>query len=477
MKTKKVDRLQDLINLVEKLREEISDLKRQLAEKDLIIADLQNRLNKNSQNSSKPPSTDFFRKPKSERSKSGKNAGGQKGHAGSTLKQVENPDVIQKHDVSQCNSCQHDLSSVTATYEKRQIIDIPPVKAIITEHQFASKKCPKCKIISAAKIPAELTQQIQYGSKITSLASYLHYVQFIPYDRISETLSDLFSVSISKGTLVSMHETMFVALEKHESLSRAELLKSLALYFDETGFAVKGDLNWVHVASTPTQTVYFPHPKRGTEAIEAFNILPLFSGIVHHDHWKPYFKFKNVTHALCNAHHLRELKAMLENYGQQWAKKMYDHLKLMNKHVLAAKELDQFALKTGLIIELEQKYDEILQEAKPELPIIATSGKRGKQKQHPAKNLHDRLTKYKSETIRFMRDFTASFTNNQAERDIRMVKVKQKISGGFRSMKGAGRFCRIRGQISTFKKQQKNVFHAFATVIQEHAFQNLSPGA
>lgn len=477
MKLKKVDRLQELTELVNELRKEIADLKRQLVEKDLIIADLQNRLNKNSQNSSKPPSTDFFRKPKSERSKNGKRAGGQQGHEGSTLKQVANPDVIQKHEITECKSCQHDLSNVKATYEKRQIIDTPSTQAIITEHQFASKKCPGCKEISAVKIPANLTQAIQYGPKITSLASYFHYDQFIPYDRISEMFSDLFSVSISKGTLVSMHSTMFEALEKYESVSCAELLKSPAAHFDETGFAIKGDLNWFHVASTSTQTLYFPHPKRGMDAIEAFNVLSQFSGIAHHDHWKSYFKIKNVSHALCNAHHLRELKSMVENYGQQWAHKMYDHLKLMNKHVITAKEAGKLALSTKLIIQLEQKYDAILQEAKFELPVIATSGNRGRQKQHPAKNLHDRLTEYKPETLRFMHDFAASFTNNQAERDIRMVKVKQKISGGFRSMEGAIRFCRIRGQISTFKKQQKNVYLSFATAVQERAVQNLSPGA
>jgi transposase len=483
MKTKKVDRLQDLIDLVEKLREEIADLKRQLAEKDLIIAekdrrikDLEDRLNKNSQNSSKPPSTDFFRKPKSERTSSGKKAGGQQGHEGSTLKQVANPDLVEKHDIDQCDSCQSDLSNVQAVYAKRQEVDIPTIKPITTEHQIASKKCPNCKTVSVAKAPAHLTQKIQYGPQVKAITSYFNNDQLIPVQRTKNVLNDIFSIPVSEGTIVNINTELFEKLADHEAKSREKILQSPVIHLDETGVDINGELHWLHVASTSTQTLYYVHPSRGTKAIDAINILPQYTGAAIHDHLKAYFQYTKATHSLCNAHHIRELRGMHENYQQQWALEMINFLIALNTEIHNLKAVGHTIVSKKRMATVSDKYDEILKNGLPQIPAIKlSSGVRGRKKQHPAKNLWDRLIKFKSETLLFASNFQVPFTNNQAEQDIRMTKVKQKISGGFRSVDGANNFCRIRGFISTSKKQKVNVLHAIGSIFRSQLHVGLSP--
>lgn len=432
---------------------------------------LKARLSNNSSNSNKPPSTDQYErksKPKSEREKTGKKTGGQPCHQGKTLQQTDNPDLIKNYNVGACISCQHDLSDVHITgYVKQQECDIPPINSVITEHRMAIKVCPKCKSLNRAVGPKHLTQPIQYGPKINALATYFHYVQLVPLQRIQEMFSDIFSLPISQGTLVNMHEQAYIQLEEATLKIWKNLQQGDVAFFDETSVYVMGKTQWSHVASNEINTAYFIHPKRGKEAIDAMNILPQFKGNAVHDHWAPYFTYDHCEHSLCNAHHARELRGIYENYNHQWAQQMREHLYGIKKMVDECKKAGSTALPAELLKKYSDEYDSILQAAQSQIPETKPSKepkKRGRIKQHPAKNLHDRLMRRKPETLRFMHDFRVPFTNNQAERDIRMTKLKQKISGTFRSAEGADRFCRIRGYISTARKREVNALWALENV-------------
>ena len=284
------------------------------------IRELERRLAQDSSNSNNPPSTDRFvrkSKPKSERQKSGKKPGGQPGHQGSTLGPVDNPDETKYYDVIQCQSCMCDLSAVESTdFVARQECDIPAIQPIITEHRMISKQCPNCKETTVAEGPKELTKPIQYGPRIKAFAGYLHYKQLLPVKRSQEMFSDLFSLSISQGTLVNIYEKLYSQLEGPEDQIRDILLKAPSLNCDETGMYLNGKTQWLHVASNEMATAYFIHQKRGTFAMDAMNILPHYRGTMVHDCWRPYFTYEQSLHALCNAHHIRELRAMHEDYDQ-----------------------------------------------------------------------------------------------------------------------------------------------------------------
>ena len=308
-----------IIELDEKLEQKMNEFEKRINEKDALIRDLKDQLkkqkeqlNRNSKNSSKPPSTDQYEKkckPKSEREKSGKKTGGQPGHQGQTLEATDNPDLIKNYDVIECISCKHDLSDIQTTeYIRRQEIDIPPVKPTVTEHRMAAKTCPECKTKNIAKGPEGLTQSVQYGPRINAFSAYFHYEQFIPLQRIQDMCSDIFSLKISQGSLVNMHEKMHDQLANSESNIRAQLLEEEVIHFDETSMYINGKTQWLHSASTASTTVYSIHAKRGCEAMDAMNILPQYQGNAVHDHWQPYFTYAMIQHVLCNAHHIRELR-------------------------------------------------------------------------------------------------------------------------------------------------------------------------
>jgi len=473
--------INSLLKIIEELRKENAKLRKSILERDAIITEqnnkirkLEERLKRHSQNSNQPPSTDQYAKknrPKSEREKSGKKPGGQPGHKGITLQSGPNPDKVIYCNVDQCKACHYDLSAIQP-YEcvKRQECDIPYIKPTITEYRVTAKVCPRCKRVNKAKGPEHLTQQIQYGQKIVSLATYLHYDQLIPLKRIQGIFYDLFSITISEGTLVNKHSQLFNQLSHSESRIHKNLLKSPVNNCDETSMRVDGKTRWLHVVSNDTNTAYLSHNKRGTEAMDAMGILPHFEGVVVHDNWKPYFTYQNANHSLCNAHHIRELRSIDENYEQPWAKEMRQHLLNISRLVNEYKNAGKSNLPEKIIKKFSERYDSILDSAISQIPTLkATSPnpkKRGRVKQHPAKNLHDRLTKQKEETLRFMHDFMVPFTNNQAEQDIRMTKVKLKVSGCFRSQEGADRFCRIRGYISTSRKRGLNILQSLKNAIR-----------
>jgi transposase len=440
----------------------------------LRIKELEDRLAKNSSNSNKPPSSDGLKKPnpKSLRKSSGLKTGGQVGHIGSTLEQVANPDFIETHKVCSCKKCGHYLEDIKlASYEQRQEFELPPIKIKVTEHRSEIKICPVCGFVNKARFPKNITQPVQYGAQIKSMATYFSYGQLLPYERTQEIFRDLYALPLSEGTLVNTHISCYMKLEDYEVRVKELLKLSDIANFDESGMRVKKQLQWLHVAATDKLTHYEIHEKRGNEAMDAIGILPEFRGRAIHDHWKPYFNYQ-CEHGLCNAHHLRELTYHKEQYDQKWCgkietlllgiKEKVDHSRISGKDKLPPKQLDYFA----------GKFDDILSEGLKEVPMVNhdKAGKRGRKKHHPSHNLWSRLSEHREETLAFMNNFSVPFTNNQGERDIRMAKLKQKISGCFRSNQGAKAFCRIRGYISTARKQGKNLLESLSLVFNDVPF-------
>lgn len=450
-----------------------------IEEQNLIIAKLQRRieeleaqLNQNSRNSNRPPSTDGFRRPQSQRKKGEKSPGGQKGHKGQTLDWVDAPDQVKVHPISECDSCGALLEGeVPIKVERRQVHDIPPLTVTVTEHQVEHKRCPHCGRYNRAEFPSDVQYPIQYGRNLKALMVYLSIYQLLPYERVCETLSDLFSRSISKATLVKAVSDCHQNLAGVEVKIRELLAGAQVLNVDETGMRVNGIRQWLHVASTEILTWYGHHRKRGSQATDDMQILPQFRGTMVHDFWAPYFRYPS-RHALCNAHLLRELKGISENYGQKWSEQMHDLIQEI-KEVVEGMHEHSCSLNPHQITEFEERYRQNIELGRGEtlasdssVPIV----KRGRKKQSKAKNLLDRCKKYEREILSFMYDFSVPFSNNQAERDIRMVKLQQKISGTFRSEEGADWFCRVRGYISTLKKNEMPVLASIVDAFEGTPF-------
>lgn len=429
---------------------------------------LEDQVAKNSSNSSKPPSTDGYRKEnqtKSLRKKSGKKPGGQKGHKGVTLEQVDNPDDTVLHQVQACGNCNASLKDIPATdIEKRQVHDIE-IKLSVTEHKAEKKECPHCGSLTTGEFPEDVKQPVQYGPLVLSLAVYFSQWQLIPLWRTKQTFSDIFHIEISESTILAATEKAAVKIAPIINRIKCYLIYLAVLaHFDETGIRVAGALYWIHSISTEKLTFYAVHKKRGDEAMQAIGILPLFLGIALHDHWDSYFKYL-CLHALCNAHHLRELEFLIERYDQKWAKKMVTHLLVIKEAVEGAKLEGKKELAEAQLTVFSNVYDQIVNEGFIQNPFITpVVKKRGKVKRTKAQNLLLRLQKNKQETLRFMYDFRVPFDNNQAERDIRMVKLKQKISGCFRTFTYAEIFCNIRSYLSTVRKHNHSILAAIESV-------------
>jgi transposase len=447
---------------------QVTELAQQLAKQAAILHELQARLAKSSRNSSKPPSSDGYGKVKRTESlrKSGdKPNGGQPGHDGQTLMASERPDRVETHEVASCAHCQASLAAIVSVgYEERQVFDIPAIRIEVTAHRAEIKVCPACGRASKGTFPEAVMHAVQYGPTVNTWASYFTNQHHIPVERTTEIFADLVQHRVSEATVLKASEQLDRCIEPSTEAVKEMLRDAEVLHVDESGLRVTGKLHWLHVACTERLTSYEVHAKRGQEAMDDAGILGAFRGTAVHDHWKPYLKYNECDHALCNAHHLRELRFIDQQYQQTWANDMAELLLEIKAAVEATPER-AMSLSPPELEAFAKRYDAVVQagfEANP-APMPTTEGevkKRGRPKQPPPVNLLLRLRDFKDQVLAFMSDFRIPFDNNQGERDIRMVKVKQKVSGGFRTLEGAKCFGRIRGYISTARKNAKNVFEA-----------------
>ena len=428
------------------------------------VQTLEEQVAKDSHNSHKPPSSDGLTKPKpkSLRPKSERPTGGQPGHPGHTLRRVETPDRIVPHRVERCSGCGRSLAEQQPDrVERRQVHDLPEPKLEVTEHQAEIKTCP-CGCVNRAAFPPEAAAPAQYGPRVKSVAVYLGEYQLLPFDRLAEIMRDLFACeSFSEGTLANFKADCARRLAPVEAAIRDLAAAAPVAGFDETGVRATGSLHWLHTVSTRLLTWYYAHKRRGREAIDAAGILAGYRGRAIHDCWKSYFDY-GCDHGLCNAHLLRELIFLWEQQSQKWAKAMIDHLLAIKGAVATATASGLTALPPADQEEFLKGYERIVEAGYAQNPVVAPHGpkRRGRRKQSKARNLLDRFRDHPDSILAFMRDFAVPFDNNQSERDLRMMKLRQKISGTFRSFAALENFCRIRGYVSTSRKNGLNALDA-----------------
>jgi transposase len=465
-----------VLNLLERLCEQIAQQQAQITQQQTQIAQLTERVSQleeqlaaNSRNSSKPPSSDGpGPRTRSLRPSSGKKPGAQIGHPGTTLTQVVTPARIVCHSPTACPGCGATLNHVRGTEQavRRQVFDLPPLQLAVTEHRLVSKQCPACGTTTTGEFPATVRNHVQYGAGVKALAVCLNQEQLLPVRRTCQVLGDLFGQPLAEGTVPSALTECATELREIESQIKHAITSAVVAHFDETGCYVAGHRDWLHVASTTTLTHYAVHPKRGAAATTEIGILPVFTGRAVHDAWAAYAQF-DCAHALCNAHHLRELTFLDEVTGREWAGAFKELLCTIKQAVEDTRAAGALHLPTSQRTAFEATYDQLLKVGlahEAEQPPLPT-GKRGRKKQSKAKNLLDRLERQRREVLAFMDDFAVPFDHNLAERDLRMVKVQQKISGTFRTRDGAQNFCRIRGYISTLKKQGRHVLSALSSLL------------
>ena len=416
-------------------------------------------------NSGKPSSSDGLKKklaPKSLRESGQRPSGGQKGHKGETLEMVATPDHVEKHSLAECPHCQTDLSATVAQgVEKRQVFDLPPIQIEVTEHQVEVKCCPGCGQWVKGDFPAAVSQPVQYGNRVRAQVVYLSQYHLLPMGRLRQLMGDLWGHTPSEALIQTTNNHLARQIAPTLAAIETQLTAVPVLHCDETGMRVEGKLHWLHVACIDLLTYYRVHSKCGQEAMTALGILAAFNGRVVHDGWVSYFQLENCAHALCNAHHLRELRFIFEQYQEPWAQSMSHLLKEIYTEVQGTRD-HTAALASSRIAHYEAHYYDILRQgfAAHAADASASLKKPGRPKRSPSENLLARLYQYKTETLSFMVNLRVPLDNNLAERDLCMMKVKQKISGTFRTLAGAETFCAIRSYLSTARKQGVNVFYA-----------------
>ncbi len=459
-----------LVELIAALRQDVAVLVQENAALKQENAELKRRLGRNSGNSSKPPSSDGLqKKPRiagSLRGRSGKASGGQPGHKGDTLRPVAAPDHVEQHSASVCAHCAAALSAAMQTgVECRQVFDLPQPRLEVTEHRSAIYRCTHCHGVTKAAFPADVTAHVQYGPRLRAAAVYLNTQQLIPVvpkarssreDRVGQALADLFgATALCPASVVSWVGQAAARLGDVVSHIARRVAQATVRHLDETGFRIGAKTCWLHVASTGCFTHYRVGRSRGDVP------LTCDGGVIVHDHFKSYYGLTGVAHGLCNAHHLRELKALIEFDKEPWARAMSDLLLAANQAVRAA---GGTALSDAELQRIGARYDAIVAQGlachEQQPPLGRSPGARGAAPRRPGHNLLRRLSQRKADVLRFATDFAVPFTNNQAEQDLRMMKVKMKISGGFRTEAGANTFADLRSVISTARKHGLNILNA-----------------
>lgn len=430
------------------------------------VEELQGRLALNSSNSSKPPSSDGLNKPKpkSLRGQSGKTSGGQKGHPGTTLKPIQQPDKIVQHlPPQQCERCHSALMlSEAHVSEVRQVFDLPVLHRQVTEHQAMQVRC-RCGALHQGQFPTDVTAGVQYGAGALAGMVYLNQQHMLPVQRTAAVMSELFGLPVAQATVIKACEDAAVQLQPIVRAIAAQLQIAQVVHADETGLRVNKALHWLHIAATETLTWMGRHTKRGQAAFTDLGLLPQFKGTLIHDGWVPY-RALSCKHGLCNAHHLRELTYVFEELKQPWAGRMIELLTQANQIKRRQHEAQSLALGQAAydaqVRKLRRQYKAILNEGDALNPRVPATGKRGITQQSKAANLLHRLRQYADDVWRFMTEPAVPFTNNIAEQAVRMPKVKQKISGCFRTTSGADTFCIIRSYLATLHKQDADLFDA-----------------
>src|SRR5208283_4321042 len=356
---------------------------------------------------------------------------------GQTLQRVKNPDHIEVHPLEVCPQCGgRGLGrEPTLDYESRQVFDLPELSLAVTEHRVPIKCCPHCRHTVRAEFPESVRAPVQYGPRFQSLMVYLNQQQLLPYDRLAQVCEDLFGQPLSVATLAAANERAYEQLDPFAQAMACQVPQAPVVHLDESGLRVAGTLQWLV-----------------------------------HDHWKPYFSYERCQHALCNEHLLRELKFLWEEQQEVWARQMSDLLLALHRRRQKHGEFNERQFKRAL-----QRYRNVVRRGRYRHPRRAPG--QGRCAQSKAANLLDRLEDFDWNILAFLWDGRVPFTNNQAEQDIRMIKVRQKISGCFRTLRGAQMFCRIRSYLSTCRKQGRNLWQSLQSAVNGAPFIPSAPHA
>jgi transposase len=451
------------------LRASVDALTQRNAELEARIADLEVRLGKNPRNSSMPPSAEGLSKPpapsRAERRAAGRRQGKQPGAPGKHLARVACPDEVLGHAPAACESCGADLTDAEVVgTERRQVFDVPEIRLHVTEHVVERRRCA-CGCETKAAFPAAATAPACYGPGVRSLAAYLAVHQHLPFDRMAQLFRDVLGQEVSVGALAQMVAEAADATGPFLDNVKVLLRAADAVHFDETGGRAAGRLHWVHSASTALLTLLDCHQRRGTQAMDDLGVIGEMTGIAVHDGWRPYRRY-DVVHALCNAHHLRELTAIGVVWDQGWANDLATLLIDAKTAIETAHAQGRDRLDDTTLHSIRVRYGKLIAKGIAANPEPVSGKRHGYEKK--AYNLLLRLDHQRADVLRFCSDFRAPFDNNQAERDIRMVKLQQKISGSWRTLDGARDFCAIRSYVSTLRKNQRDILGGLRQLFERH---------
>ena len=459
------------------MAEQISQLTKTVESLNQTIQKLQEQLNKNSKNSSKPPSSDGLKKPpvnkdRSLRQSSGKKQGAQEGHEGKYLSVTSNPDRVERHMHSTCNTCPYRDTCLehACVKETRHEIDTV-VKTSVTAHELILvKDCPLHGGQMQGSFPNHVKASVQYGLNLQALVIALNTVGAVSINRTHEILGSVFSIPLAAGTIKNMVSRFAGSLSGTYEYICRQMTALKLIHCDETGTRAGGKTCWVHNASNAEYTFLSIHEKRGWAGMNEAGVLPFYHGIIVHDCWGSYWKYEDVTHSICCAHLLRELNGVEENHPEQtWTTRFKELLLTMKKAKEEAIAGGKDSVSCNQLETFEKQYDEILKTAYAENPLPETTEKkRGRKKKGKVLNLIGRLDKYKVSVCLFIKNFCVPFDNNQAERDLRMVKVKTKVSGCFRTIEGAQEYLTIMSYIGTARKHEINPYVAIRSALSGH---------